>query len=87
MKTHPKRNIAALCIFECKGLQSKYHLTNGVELLVCFTRDPSGRVIKGMRVLREMSEAETLNQRPVVECKVNKCGQITPEEFAKFACK
>lgn len=40
-----------------------------------------------MKVLREMSEAETLNQRPVVECKVNKSGQITPEEFAKFACK
>lgn len=41
----------------------------------------------GLKVLREMSELETLNQRPVVDCKVNKSGQLTPAEYSKIACK
>lgn len=45
------------------------------------------RVVMGMKVLREMSEVETLNQRPVKECKVNKCGQLTPAEFVTMVCK
>lgn len=47
----------------------------------------AGRVIMGMKLLREMSEVETLNQRPVVDCTVTKCGQLTPAEFATIACK
>lgn len=47
----------------------------------------AGRVIMGMKVLREMSDVETLNQRPVVDCTVTKCGQLTPAEFATIACK
>lgn len=69
-----------------KATQSEYRLANGFEI-PSMSRDPTGRVIKGMKVLREMSETDTLNQRPVVDCKVNKCGQITPKEFANFACK
>ncbi|CAM9483102.1 unnamed protein product [Ectocarpus sp. 12 AP-2014] len=69
--------------------------TNGSQFLVTLAPQPwlnhkvvgFGRVIKGLKVLREMSEGETLNQRPVMECKVHKCGQITPEDFAKFTCK
>lgn len=41
----------------------------------------------GMRVLRELNEVETLNQRPVTDCKVTKCGQLTPAEFAAIVCK
>eukprot|EP00752_Nemacystus_decipiens_P009111 g8135.t1 len=69
--------------------------TNSSQFLVTLAPQPwlnhkvvgFGRVIKGMKALRELSDAEALNQRPMIECKVNKCGQITPEEFAKFACK
>lgn len=45
------------------------------------------RVILGMAVMREMSEVETLNQRPVTEWKVTKCGELTPAEFAVIVCK
>lgn len=41
----------------------------------------------GMDVLREMGEVETLNQRPVMECKVNKCGELTPAEYSTIACQ
>ncbi|CAN0361090.1 unnamed protein product, partial [Hapterophycus canaliculatus] len=69
--------------------------TNGSQFLVTLAPQPwlnhkvvgFGRVIKGMGVLREIGDGETLNQRPVAECKITRCGQITPEEYAKFACE
>lgn len=45
------------------------------------------RVILGMKVLLELSVMETLNERPVNDCTVTKCGQLTPHEFAKAVCR
>lgn len=47
----------------------------------------TARVIMGMNVFREMSEVETLNQRPVTEWKINKCGELSPAEFSAIVCK
>ncbi|CAM9331084.1 unnamed protein product [Choristocarpus tenellus] len=46
-----------------------------------------GRVIKGMQVLHQMSEMDTLNQRPLVECKIAKAGELSAEDFATVECK
>ncbi|CAN0448652.1 unnamed protein product [Laminaria digitata] len=69
--------------------------TNGSQFLVTLAPQPwlnhrvvgFGKVMMGMEVLREMGEVETLNQRPVMECKVNKCGELTPAEYAALACR
>ncbi|CAM9849332.1 unnamed protein product [Pylaiella littoralis] len=71
--------------------------TNGSQFLVTLAPQPwlnhkvvgFGRRVKleGMRVLREMSEAATLNHRPVTECVIKNCGQITPGEYTLYACE
>ncbi|CAM9824620.1 unnamed protein product [Ascophyllum nodosum] len=45
-----------------------------------------GRVIMGFSVIRQIGEMETFNQRPVTECKVCDCGELTPEEYAEMSC-
>lgn len=54
---------------------------------LAFSSVHTGRVIMGMEVFRQMSEVDTLNQRPTTDCKISKCGQMTPAEFATIACK
>lgn len=41
----------------------------------------------GMKTLRKLNEVKTLNERPVKDCKITKCGELSPAEFAALATK
>ncbi|KAH0622206.1 hypothetical protein JD844_024314 [Phrynosoma platyrhinos] len=68
------------------GMVNKGRHSNGSQFYITLQAAPYlnekyvafGQVIEGSHVLRELEVIETLNERPVVECKIINCGVFQP---------